>query len=185
LKLDDKLLLVLDVKSLGISLDDLFSWTPVLQVASFIGKPEKEAAAKRDPLTMARRYDVVARNFKQAAIILRLQVRYARTEPGRRIQKNVVVRIWGMLEKADKNFEALIAALNKSKSDIFPDFSLFGDAPRFFVKHICEGLDAELGDIGKWRKMKELAAGLLGWLRAIPGSTSSFCLMSAGAGRHR
>lgn len=56
---------------------------------------------------MAARYDALSSKFKRAAIILRLQVLQARTNPDRKILKALVVRFWTSLDRAHKAFKVL------------------------------------------------------------------------------
>lgn len=110
----------LDIKQLGTSLDDLFSWLTVMQVDMFANAAE-EAAAQRNPVAMARRYNAVALRLKQVAIILRLQTLEADVNPQRTPNKVLVDRISNLGDQVAKDFAELQKALGGTK--ILPDLA--------------------------------------------------------------
>ena len=157
----DEHLLALDIAALGLSLDDLFSWTTTMQVTAH-KDAKRERDAQRDPLEVARRHEDIAPELKRAAIMLRLQVLHARRHPRRKPNKTLINRIGGLLYKADTAFSILLGALKEANSDIFPSLTLFSDALRFFREHVEQGLGDELAafvgaempdGVNRWKKI--------------------------------
>jgi hypothetical protein len=75
--------------------------------------------------------------------MLRLQVTRARYDPERKPNKELVVRIWGMLDKAIKVFKVFREA-NAGEGYPHANFDRFEDALRFFQQYVGQNLHAEM-----------------------------------------
>jgi hypothetical protein len=135
-------LLALDVERLGLTEAELMAWV----VPQGTIKPGRmtnsadEIKAQQDPLTVAKRYGLIARDVKRAAVLLRLQL--LRVSQGRFPARTQFSRLISPVHEAASTFDILRKA-GYGHGDA--DFAVFTNALRFISHHVMS-----MGEFEAW-----------------------------------